>query len=104
MKSNDQATLSQVSNKLVKKGYTDDFKAGEHSIKAVYGKKEYKPHELKIVHTYRFEGMTNPSDQSVLFAIEANDGVKGTLTMAYNYESEQNEELIKQIPIEVEED
>jgi hypothetical protein len=42
--------------------------------------------------------MTNPGDQSTVFAIEAKDGTKGTMVMSYSATSGQNEELIKQIP------
>ena len=41
--------------------------------------------------------MTNPQDDAVVFALEATDGVKGTLVMSYSAEHNQNLELIKQI-------
>jgi len=41
--------------------------------------------------------MTNPEDQMELFAIVANDGLKGTLVMSYSAQHFQNVELIKQI-------
>lgn len=90
-------TLSQAVNYLTKEGYTEDFKAEEKAILALYSKKEYAPEELKIVQTFRFEGMSNPDDESELFAIEATDGTKGTLVMSYSAEHNQNVELIKQI-------
>jgi hypothetical protein len=36
-----------------------------------------------VVNYFRFEGPSNPDDMSILYAIEANDGVKGTLVDAY---------------------
>lgn len=90
-------TVSETMNALTKEGFTDDFQANEKSIQAVYSKKEYQPEDLKIVLTFRFEGKTDPADAVVLFAIVANDGVKGTLSMSYSSESNQNEQLIKQI-------
>ncbi|MGY5353408.1 phosphoribosylpyrophosphate synthetase [Wenyingzhuangia sp. IMCC45467] len=97
MKTRDYETLSEATNDLSKKGFTDNFVAKNESIKALYAKKEYSPSDLTINERYRFEGMTNPSDQSELFAITANDGVKGTLTMSYGANHSQNIELIKQI-------
>ncbi len=90
-------TLSQAVNYLTKKGYTEDFKAEEKYIKALYSKKKYLPKELLITETYRFDGMDNPADETELFAIIANDGTKGTLVMSYSAQHNQNVELIKQI-------
>ena len=90
-------TLTEAMNALIKEGFTDDFKAEEKCIRALYAKKEYQPEDLTIVYTFRFEGMTNPEDQMELFAIVANDGLKGTLVMSYSAVHFQNVELIKQI-------
>ncbi len=92
-------TLSETMTALLKEGYKDDFKAKKIAIEAIYAKRSYNPEDLKIVGTYRFEGETNPADQTVLFAIEANDGIKGTLTMSYSADVNQNEELIKKIKV-----
>lgn len=97
MKTREYDTLSEATNDLSKKGYTDNFVAKENNIKALYAKKEYQPSDLTIDEVYRFEGMTNPSDQSELFAISAHDGTKGTLSMAYGADQSQNIDLIKQI-------
>lgn len=91
-------TLSEAVNALTQEGFSEDFEAEDNCIKALYSKKEYQPSELKITASYRFEGMTNPSDQTTVFTIEATDGAKGTLVMSYSAEHGQNEELIKQIP------
>ncbi|MFT6443751.1 MAG: hypothetical protein ACJASQ_000099 [Crocinitomicaceae bacterium] len=90
-------TLSQAVNSLTEEGFTDDFKAEEKTILALYSKKEYLPKELRITRSYRFEGMGSPEDETELFAIVANDGTKGTLVMSYSAEHNQNVELIKKI-------
>ena len=98
MENYDFDTLSEAINTLTKNGFTEDFEAEDNSIKALYSKKEYQPGELKILSSYRFEGMTNPDDQATVFALEANDGTKGTLVMSYSAEHSQNVELIRLIP------
>ncbi len=40
---------------------------------------------------------TSPEDETELFAIISNDGIKGTLVMSYSAQHNQNIELIKQI-------
>ena len=97
MDSNNYDTLSLAVNSLTKEGFTENFQAEETAIKALYSKKEYNPNELKIVKTFRFDGMTNPQDDAVVFALEATDGTKGTLVMSYSAEHNQNLELIKQV-------
>ncbi len=91
-------TLSQATNYLTKEGYQDGFRAEGDKIVGSNTSKQYLPKEMKIVKTYRFEGMTNPQDNTVIFAIEANDGNKGTLIMSYSAQHDQNVELIKKIP------
>ena len=90
-------TLSLAIDGLTKEGYTDGFKAEADSIVALYAKRKYQPEDLKITHTFRFEGMTNPADATEVFAIVANDGLKGTLVMSYSAVHFQNVELIKRI-------
>lgn len=90
-------TLSTAVDTLTKEGFIEDFKAEKNYIKALYSKKEYHPEDLAIVKSFRFDGMTNPDDESELFAIVAIDDTKGTLVMSYNAEHSQNVELIKLI-------
>ena len=98
MLNNNYDTLSQAINALTLDGYEEGFKADDTRIIGINSKKKYLPSELKITRTYRFEGMTNPEDDTIVFAIEANDGVKGTLVMSYSSKHNQNVELIKKIP------
>jgi len=90
-------TLSIAVDALTKEGFIEDFKAEENCIKALYSKKEFQPEDLTIVKSFRFEGMTNPDDESELFAIVAIDGTKGTLVMSYSAKHSQNVALIKLI-------
>ncbi len=91
-------TLSEAVNTLTQEGYKESFEAGDNYINALYSKKEYDPSQLTILASYRFEGMTNPSDQATVFAIKANDGVLGTLIMSNSTEHNQNVDLIQKIP------
>ena len=90
-------TLRDAVDTLTKEGYKDDFKAEDESIRAIYSKKSYSPDDLKIIEVCRFEGESNPSDSTEVFAIEANDGTKGTLVMSYSAAHSQDVELITQL-------
>ncbi|WP_163717295.1 phosphoribosylpyrophosphate synthetase [Mangrovibacterium lignilyticum] len=97
MDNTDFDTLSQAINALTKAGYKEDFTAGDTKIIASISKKEYLPVDLEIVSFYRFDGMTDPQDDAIVFAIEATDGLKGTLVMSYSASHGQNVDLISQI-------
>jgi len=76
-------------------------KEGFHANKG----KLYQPEDLKIVRTYRFEGESDPSDSSILYVIEANDGLIGYSIDAYgvysNHEDEKGyDNFIRSISIE----
>ena len=43
----------------------------------------FKSDELSIVEHHRFEGMSDPDDSSVVYALEAPNGLKGVLVDAY---------------------
>lgn len=91
-------TLSLAINSLTQKGFVESFRTEHGKLIATGCKKEYSPEDLKIVDSFRFEGMTDPQDDSMLFAIEANDGLKGTLVISYSSEHSHNADLIKNIP------
>ena len=77
-------TLSEAIAALRKDGYTEDFNLKENCIDCQQGKHRLSPHQFHIDKFFRFEGMTNPDDQTILYAISAPElGLKGTLVNAY---------------------
>jgi hypothetical protein len=79
----DMQTLASCLNKIVKEGFTQNFKITEQGLKSLETEKVYTPEEIHIINFYRFEGLSDPSDNAILYVIEANDGAKGSLTDAY---------------------
>jgi hypothetical protein len=60
----------------------------------------YSCEDVNAVNFYRFEGITDPDDMSILYAIETCDGAKGTLMDAYgHYSDEDTGEFMKQVEI-----
>jgi hypothetical protein len=91
----------QVSEKLAGKGFTEQFRVEKGRLIAVGSRKMYKSKDVHAVNFYRFEGISNPDDMSVLYAIETCDGTKGTLTDAYGlYADEATGDFMKQVEIE----
>ena len=83
-KTESMKTLSECSNKLMADGYTELFKMDEKGkLFAPSTQKTYKPEKVHIVNFFRFEGASDPDENSILYAIETDDGLKGTITDAY---------------------
>lgn len=98
-------TLSQVLNKLHSKGYDNELKMSDHGrLQLEAEQKIYNPEDLKIIKTYRFEGESDPSDSSVLYLMEDQEGHKGYVLDAYGVYSTHDEsgfdDFIKKIPVE----
>jgi hypothetical protein len=79
----DLKTLQACLAKMISTGFTDDFKATDDGLVSLRTDKVYTPDQVNIVNFYRFEGPSSPDDMSILYAIETNDGIKGTLVDAY---------------------
>jgi hypothetical protein len=91
-------TLSGCVNKLVSEGYTADFKVDEKGLTTTENGKYFKPDQVHIKNFFRFEGASDPGDSSILYAIELDDGTKGTLTDAYGSNDDPNiGKFIKQV-------
>lgn len=76
-------TLAECVNILYKDGYTVEFKALKHGIQSLTTQIVFLPTDVKINNFYRFEGESDPSESSILYAIETSSGEKGTLIDGY---------------------
>ncbi len=81
-------TLSEAINHLKKSGYTYDFNLTPHSLECVTLKLEMHPETFQIDKVFRFEGMSNPDENSILYAISSTQGIKGLLVDAYGVYTE----------------
>jgi len=92
--------LEKCLNKLESEGYTDQYRVEKGKLCDVTNNKKYKAKDVKAVNFYRFEGISNPDDMSILYAIETSDGRKGTLVDAYGmYSDDETGEFMNQIEI-----
>lgn len=94
-------TLIETLEDLQEQGYTYDFNLTAHALEVHKDDGiclTLSPEDFDIVQVYRFEGMTNPSDMSILYAIESKDGLKGTLVSSYGvYADAMSNEMIKKL-------
>jgi len=93
-------TVSEAVNDLNKRGYTHDFNLGEDCL--VCGEiLSLSPDEFEIDEVYRFEGMTDPGDEMIVYAISSKQGTeKGVLVNGYGlYADRESSVIMKKLRI-----
>ncbi|WP_117882632.1 hypothetical protein [Aureibaculum luteum] len=70
------------------KGYINEYRMIDGKLTDIETKKEYSPKDIYIVAEHRFEGMSNPSDLSILYIFETNDLFKGNVLAGYGPSNE----------------
>jgi hypothetical protein len=75
-------TLAETINNAVKNGFVENF-SFQNGALTIGKDAHYSPAEVKISNFYRFEGYSDPDENSILYLIEAKDGKRGTLVDAY---------------------
>ena len=97
----EMTTLSRILEKLRIKKIESEFQITPLGF-TVGNSKYYQPEELKIIRTYRFEGESNPGDNSAIYIIEANDGLIGYSIDAYGVYSDHDgdyDDFLRKIPV-----
>jgi hypothetical protein len=96
-------TVTSVLEKLRIKKHDNEFRMTSEGF-TPGNNKYYNPEDLKIIRTYRFEGESDPSDSSIIYLIEANDGLIGYSMDAYGVYSDHGDDgyddFIRKIPVE----
>ncbi len=95
-------TLSQVMEKLRQKGITKEILMNEDKQFVLRDEGiVYKPEDLKIIKTYRFEGASDPADNAALYLLEDVYGNKAMIIDSYgansNYSGSEFDEFLKKI-------
>jgi hypothetical protein len=81
-------SLSTCLNKMISDGYEEDYKVTERGLESLQKGKVYKPEQVQIINFFRFEGMSDPDDNAILYVIETDDGGKGTVIDGYGIYNE----------------
>ena len=95
----DGYTLSQTMNDLRKEGYVEDFNLQQNCLECRNGQFKVFADEFMIDKFYRFEGSSNPSDSSILYAISSDKhNLKGVLVNAYGiYSDTVTDEMLQKL-------
>ena len=94
-------TVTEAISALRKKGYVEDFNLKENCLECQQGRFKLFHHQFQIDSFYRFEGMTDPSDETILYAISSPElNLKGTLVNAYGvYSDAIADEMVRKLTV-----
>lgn len=93
-------TLTEAVTGLRTAGYSADFNLKPHCLLCASSQLELHPQDFQIDAFYRFEGMSNPDDNSIVYAISGKDGSRGILIDAYGvYAEGLTDEMISKLKI-----
>jgi hypothetical protein len=76
-------TVSEAIRRLAGAGYDDAYGAEEDGLKSRRRGIVRPPESFHVDEIVRFEGDSDPSDESAIFALTSTDGTKGTYTVAF---------------------
>jgi hypothetical protein len=76
-------SLSDALAALNRAGFADDFYAEGELLRSRSRGSLYTPESMTVESFARFEGMSDPDDQAILFALSSKDGIRGTYATAY---------------------
>jgi hypothetical protein len=76
-------SLAGVTDDLTRRGFSEHFQVVGDRLRDVASGKVFPADQVMIVEVHRFEGVSDPDDMSVLYAIETRNGLRGTLVDAF---------------------
>ncbi len=92
-------TMAGAIAALVRRGFTADLRAVAGGLRAATGPM-LSPRDLVIREVHRFEGVSDPDDMEILYAIESAGGVRGTLADAFGvYADPATTVVLQDVPI-----
>jgi hypothetical protein len=76
-------TLAGAIAQLARRGFVENLSVVGNRLRAVETRKTFRAEDVVIREYRRFEGVSDPDDLAIVYAIEAAGGTRGTLVDAY---------------------
>jgi hypothetical protein len=83
-------TEINIIKELKSRGFSTPFKVKEGMLVDLKSGQTYLPGEVSILKQYQYEGMSNPSDLSILFAIQTSDDKRGFILVPFGPKGDHN--------------
>jgi hypothetical protein len=80
-------TVLEALDDLKEKGFIYDFNLHREDIKT-------NPHKYEVKHVYRYEGDTDPDEESVVYGITSDSGEKGVFVAGFSANSDNEAALV----------
>lgn len=92
-------TVTDALNDLQQRGYKHDFSITPDSLFCDAHELHIKPDKFEVDEMHRFEGESDPGDESVVYAISSvHHALKGTLVLAFGtYAEEVSPDLLQKL-------
>lgn len=85
---NKMSTVTEVLQKLKEDGYTVDFNLSDNCLICHGNSLQIHPEEFVVDEHFRFEGVTDPGDEAIVYAISSTKhNIRGTLINGYGISS-----------------
>ncbi|RFM28618.1 hypothetical protein [Deminuibacter soli] len=78
-------SLVRSLNKAIEDGFSRVFKIDGAALHYDTEKVSYQPGQVSLVGRYEFDETADPADNAVLYVLQTEDGVKGTLIDAAGF-------------------
>ena len=78
-----EATLTHVVEELTRRGYNEHFRVADGRLHALGTGQRFETKDVVIRRYYRFEGVSDPDDMAIVYAIETKSGMRGVLVDAF---------------------
>ncbi len=83
MKEASDLTLACTMEDLASSGFVEHFGVRGGELRSFDSGRRFSAHQVVVREYHRFEGVSDPDDMAIVYAIEGEGGVRGTLVDAF---------------------
>lgn len=100
MQTNRYSNLLEAVQALKERGFQTEFQFRDGKLQDLDSKRTYRENEMVILEYHRFEGQSNPSDMSIVVALETRNGKRGVVISSYGpYADPEMTDFLKEVPV-----
>lgn len=81
-------TVAEAVDGLTKRGFAEQFRIEDGYLHGLETSETFPAADVIIREVHRFEGVSDPDNMAVVYAVETTNGIRGTLTDAFGVYSD----------------